>query len=40
MTAVYRKTFKLPSVHNEGAGNVVSLVSTDCGKVRAPAQAP
>ncbi len=33
MTAVYRKTFKLSSVHNEGAGNVVSLVSTDCSKL-------
>ncbi|KAL6759443.1 ABC transporter [Haematococcus lacustris] len=33
MTAVYRKTFRLNSVHNEGAGNVVSLVSTDCSKL-------
>lgn len=33
MTAVYRKTFALASVHNEGAGNVVSLVSTDCSKL-------
>lgn len=33
MTAVFRKTFQLPSVHNEGAGNVVSLVSTDCSKL-------
>lgn len=33
MTAVYRKTFRLASVHNEGAGNVVSLVSTDCSKL-------
>lgn len=33
MTAVYKKTFSLASVHNEGAGNVVSLVSTDCSKL-------
>jgi hypothetical protein len=33
MTAVYRKTFALSSVHNEGQGNVVSLVSTDCSKL-------
>eukprot|EP00798_Chlamydomonas_sp_ICE-L_P017393 gene17393-23693_t len=33
MSAVYRKTFKLSSVNNDGAGNVVSLVSTDCFKV-------
>ncbi len=33
MTAIYRKTFALSSVHNEGAGNVVSLVSTDCSKL-------
>lgn len=33
MTAVYRKTFALSSIHNEGSGNVVSLVSTDCSKL-------
>ena len=33
MTAVYRKVFALSSIHNEGSGNVVSLVSTDCSKV-------
>jgi len=39
MTAVYRKTFNLPSVHNDGAGNVVSLVSTDCSKMYEGVQA-
>jgi ATP-binding cassette subfamily C (CFTR/MRP) protein 1 len=33
MTAVYRKTFKLANLHGEDAGNVVSLVSTDCIKL-------
>jgi hypothetical protein len=33
ITAVYRKSFRLQSAHNNGAGNVVSLVSTDCIKM-------
>lgn len=33
MTAVYKKTFSLTSVHNEGSGSVGSLVSTDCSKM-------
>lgn len=33
ITALYRKSFRLNSAHGHGAGNVVSLVSTDCVKV-------
>lgn len=33
ITAVYRKSFRLQSAHNNGGGNVVSLVSTDCIKM-------
>jgi hypothetical protein len=33
ITALYRKSFRLQSAHNSGAGNVVSLVSTDCIKM-------
>ena len=28
MSSVFRKTFQLAQLHNEGSGNVVSLVST------------
>jgi hypothetical protein len=33
MTAIYRKTFRLQALHGHDAGNVVSLVSTDCIKM-------
>lgn len=33
MTAIYRKSFRLPNAHNTDAGNIVSLVSTDCIKM-------
>eukprot|EP00200_Dunaliella_tertiolecta_P009084 CAMPEP_0202375816 /NCGR_PEP_ID=MMETSP1127-20130417/6425_1 /ASSEMBLY_ACC=CAM_ASM_000462 /TAXON_ID=3047 /ORGANISM="Dunaliella tertiolecta, Strain CCMP1320" /LENGTH=1161 /DNA_ID=CAMNT_0048973417 /DNA_START=187 /DNA_END=3669 /DNA_ORIENTATION=+ len=33
MSEVYRKTFRLASVHVEGAGSVTSLVATDCSKL-------
>lgn len=33
ITAVYRKSFRLQSAQNNGGGNVVSLVSTDCIKM-------
>lgn len=33
ITALYRKSFRLQSAHNDNAGNVVSLVSTDCIKM-------
>jgi hypothetical protein len=33
ITALYRKTFRLQALHGNDAGNVVSLVSTDCIKM-------
>lgn len=33
MTAIYRKSFRLQDTHNTDAGNIVSLVSTDCIKM-------
>jgi hypothetical protein len=33
ITAIYRKTFRLQALHGNDAGNVVSLVSTDCIKM-------
>lgn len=33
ITATYRKTFRLQALHGNDAGNVVSLVSTDCIKM-------
>jgi hypothetical protein len=33
ITAIYRKSFKLPNARNTDAGNIVSLVSTDCIKM-------
>jgi len=30
---VFRKTFRLSSVHNKGAGSVTTLVATDCSKL-------
>jgi hypothetical protein len=33
IAAIYRKTFRLQSLHGNDAGNVVSLVSTDCIKM-------
>jgi len=33
ITAIYRKTFRLQALHGHDAGNVVSLVSTDCIKM-------
>ncbi|KAF6262121.1 P-loop containing nucleoside triphosphate hydrolase protein [Scenedesmus sp. NREL 46B-D3] len=33
ITAIYRKSFRLQSANNNGGGNVVSLVSTDCIKM-------
>jgi hypothetical protein len=33
IAAIYRKTFRLQAVHGNDAGNVVSLVSTDCIKM-------
>jgi hypothetical protein len=33
IAAIYRKTFRLQALHGNDAGNVVSLVSTDCIKM-------
>lgn len=33
IAAIYRKTFRLQSLHGNDAGNVVSLVATDCIKM-------